>query len=65
MGNSTDNSLLQTIIVGIVNLTFTVLAILTVDKFGRKPLLIIGALVMAASMIVLGTAFSERHVGHS
>jgi len=63
MGASTDSSLLQTIIVGIVNLTFTVLAILTVDKFGRKPLLIIGALVMAVSMIVLGTAFSESMSG--
>ena len=38
MGSSTDAALLQTIIVGIVNLTFTVVAILTVDKFGRKPL---------------------------
>jgi SP family xylose:H+ symportor-like MFS transporter len=42
MGSSTDSSLLQTIIVGIVNLLFTVLAIFTVDKFGRKPLMIIG-----------------------
>ena len=50
----TDSSLLQTIIVGAVNLVFTVLAIFTVDKFGRKPLQIIGALGMAASMICLG-----------
>jgi SP family xylose:H+ symportor-like MFS transporter len=47
MGSSTNSSLLLTIIVGIVNLTFTVVAILTVDKFGRKPLMIIGALGMA------------------
>lgn len=59
MGSGTDSALLQTIIVGIVNLSFTVLAILTVDKFGRKPLLITGALIMAASMLLLGTSFSQ------
>ena len=57
MGLTTNVSLFQTIIVGAVNLVFTVVAILTVDKFGRKPLQIIGALVMAASMIALGTDF--------
>lgn len=59
MGSGTDSALLQTIIVGIINLSFTVLAIMTVDKFGRKPLLITGALVMAVSMIGLGTSFSQ------
>jgi SP family xylose:H+ symportor-like MFS transporter len=57
MGMTTNASLLQTIIVGSVNLTFTVVAILTVDHFGRRPLQIIGALVMAVSMISLGTDF--------
>jgi MFS transporter, SP family, xylose:H+ symportor len=57
MGLTTNASLFQTIIVGAVNLIFTVVAILTVDKFGRKPLQIIGALVMAVSMITLGTDF--------
>ncbi|MBB3186692.1 D-xylose transporter XylE [Microbacter margulisiae] len=63
MGASTDSSLLQTIIVGIVNLTFTVVAILTVDKFGRKPLMIIGSIGMAISMIALGFTFFSGHVG--
>ena len=58
MGSGTDTALFQTIIVGAINLSFTVLAILTVDKFGRKPLLIIGALVMAVSMAGLGTGFA-------
>jgi len=57
MGMSTNASLLQTIIVGAVNLTFTVVAILTVDRFGRRPLQIIGALIMAVSMMSLGAAF--------
>ena len=57
MGLTTNASLFQTIVVGAVNLAFTVVAILSVDRFGRKPLQIIGALVMAVSMISLGTDF--------
>ncbi|MEO8860603.1 MAG: D-xylose transporter XylE [Ginsengibacter sp.] len=63
MGSSTDSSLLQTIIVGIVNLVFTVVAILTVDKFGRKPLMIIGSIGMAVSMLALGFAFYLNEQG--
>jgi SP family xylose:H+ symportor-like MFS transporter len=55
MGLSTNAALFQTIIVGAVNLTFTVIAIMTVDRFGRRPLQIVGALVMAVSMIWLGS----------
>lgn len=63
MGSGTDASLLQTIIVGIINLSFTVVAILTVDRFGRKPLMIIGALGMAVSMFALGMTFFCDAVG--
>jgi SP family xylose:H+ symportor-like MFS transporter len=63
MGSKTDVSLLQTIIVGAVNLSFTILAIFTVDKFGRKPLQIIGALGMAVSMTALGFSFYLKSVG--
>lgn len=63
MGASTDSSLLQTIIVGAVNLAFTVVAILTVDKYGRKPLMIIGSLGMAVSMILLGFTFFLGQAG--
>lgn len=63
LGASTDVALLQTIIVGVINLSFTVLAIMTVDKFGRKPLQIIGALGMAIGMFSLGTAFYTQASG--
>jgi SP family xylose:H+ symportor-like MFS transporter len=63
MGASTDSSLLQTIIVGAVNLIFTIVAILTVDKFGRKPLMIIGSIGMAISMLALGATFYTQQVG--
>ncbi|WP_248724335.1 D-xylose transporter XylE [Seonamhaeicola sp. ML3] len=63
MGSGTDAALLQTIIVGAVNLLFTVLAIMTVDKYGRKPLMIIGAVGMAFAMFSLGTSFYMESVG--
>ncbi len=63
MGASTDTALLQTIVVGAANTIFTVVAILSVDRLGRKPLLIIGALIMAVSMIALGCLFSAKAVG--
>lgn len=63
LGASTDVALLQTIIVGVINLSFTVLAIMMVDKFGRKPLQIIGALGMALGMFSLGTAFYTQAPG--
>jgi SP family xylose:H+ symportor-like MFS transporter len=63
MGSSTDASLMQTIIVGAINLLFTVVAIFSVDKFGRKPLMIIGAVGMAISMLALGTVFYMNNLG--
>ena len=63
MGSGTDTALLQTIIVGAVNLIFTILAIQTVDKVGRKPLMIIGSIGMAVSMFALGTAFFTGSLG--
>ena len=63
MGAATDSALLQTIIVGIANVVFTLVALVTVDRWGRKPLLVLGALVMAVSMLSLGFLFSTGHVG--
>ena len=63
IGASQNMALFQTIIVGIINLLFTVIAIMTVDKFGRKPLQIIGALGMAIGMLLLGTAFYAHWAG--
>ena len=40
--------MLQTVIMGVVNIVFTLVAIFTVDRVGRKPLLIIGSIGMFA-----------------
>ena len=41
------NPMVQTVIMGIVNILFTLVAIFTVEKWGRKPLLIYGSIGMA------------------
>lgn len=53
MGVARDASMLQTIVMGLVNVIFTVVAIMTVDKWGRKPLLITGSIGMAIGMIAM------------
>jgi len=62
-GTRLDISLLQTILVGAVNLIFTVMAIFLVDRMGRKPLLIIGGLIMGLAMIAIGFAFYSESMG--
>jgi len=47
----------QSTIVGLVNMLFTIVAILLVDKVGRKPLLLIAAAGMGVSQLLLGAAF--------
>ena len=41
------NPMVQTVIMGIINILFTLLAVFTVEKWGRKPLLISGSIGMA------------------
>lgn len=60
MGAGKDASMMQTVIMGLVNVIFTVVAILTVDKWGRKPLLIVGSTGMAIGMFsIAGLAYYE------
>jgi sugar porter (SP) family MFS transporter len=57
-GIGTDASFVQAIIVGLTNLVFTILAILFVDRFGRKPLLAIGVSGIVISMVLLAYSFN-------
>ena len=56
-GDGSGSALMQTILVGIVNLLFTIVAIKYVDKAGRKGLLLAGAAGMAICLAVVGAAF--------
>ncbi|NLN36898.1 MAG: D-xylose transporter XylE [Bacteroidales bacterium] len=53
LGASGDVSMRQTVVMGVVNIIFTLVAIFTVDKFGRKPLLVIGSIGMMVGMAAL------------
>jgi SP family xylose:H+ symportor-like MFS transporter len=55
-GTGTDTALLETVAVGAVNLLFTLVAMGTVDQFGRRRLLIIGSLGMGLCLILTGLA---------
>ncbi len=65
MGAAKDASMLQTIVMGLVNVVFTVIAILTVDKWGRKPLLITGSIGMAIGMIAISILSFNNIIGIS
>ncbi|MFI3302870.1 MAG: D-xylose transporter XylE [Rikenellaceae bacterium] len=54
MGSSGDAAMVQTVVMGLINIAFTLVAIFTVDKWGRKPLLIVGSVGMMVGMISLG-----------
>ncbi len=51
MGAGQNASMIQTVVMGIVNVIFTIIAIQTVDKKGRKPLLMLGSFGMAIGML--------------
>lgn len=56
-GIGTDASFSQAIYVGIINLVFTVVAILLIDKLGRKPLLVFGMAGIAVCMFLISYGF--------
>jgi MFS family permease len=60
IGFSKDDQLLQTIFIGAVNLVFTFLAMSLVDKVGRKPLLLTGAIGLAILYIAIASALKVQ-----
>ena len=58
-GIGTDAAFMQAVLVGIVNLVATVVAILLIDKLGRRPLLITGLVIIATSMLLLAYSFGS------
>ncbi|MDF1547550.1 MAG: D-xylose transporter XylE [Bacteroidales bacterium] len=65
MGAAKDASMMQTVVMGLINVIFTVLAIMTVDKWGRKPLLMVGSIGMAIGMFAIGTLAFLKIIGIS
>jgi SP family arabinose:H+ symporter-like MFS transporter len=61
-GIGTDASFMQAVLVGLVNLIFTVLAILFIDRVGRRPLLIAGLTGIAVCMLLLSYGFGAAEM---
>ena len=56
-GYGVSDMLFNIVITGTVNLVFTLVAMFTVDKWGRKKLMVLGAAGLAITYLLLGSAF--------
>ncbi len=56
-GYSVGDMLFNIVITGVVNLVFTILAMQTVDKLGRRKLMLFGSSAMAIIYIALGSCY--------
>ena len=63
LGFGKEDILVQQILLAFVNLIFTFVAMFTVDKFGRKPLLYIGSIGMIVGFLLLGITLQQQSVG--
>lgn len=61
VGQSNDSALLQTILIGGTNLVFTLVAMVLIDRFGRKLLIIIGSTGMMLMLAGLSALFFTNH----
>ena len=55
-----DNPMILTVFMGIINISFTLVAVFTVEKWGRKPLLICGSLGMALGAFGVALTFGNE-----
>lgn len=62
-GFDESSALMQNVITGSVNVFFTFVAIALIDKVGRRPLLLIGALGQAAMLAVMAFIFGTAAAG--
>ncbi len=56
------NPMVNTIVMGVVNILFTLVAVFTVEKWGRKPLLITGSAGMALGAFGVALTFGDPNM---
>lgn len=63
-GTGTDSAFIQTVLVGVINVAFTLIAIKYVDSWGRKKLLLSGISGMTICLCIIGLAFYTQQQGY-
>ncbi len=63
LGIGQDQVLQQQVLLAGVNFLFTFVAMFTVDKLGRKPLMLIGSVGMIVGFLMLGITLMTQNVG--
>lgn len=63
LGFGKEDVLKQQVLLAFVNLIFTFVAMATVDKFGRKPLVYIGSAGMLLGFLLLGFSIQQQAIG--
>jgi MFS transporter, SP family, arabinose:H+ symporter len=64
-GAGANASFMQTVFVGLVNVVFTVLALLLIDRVGRRPLLMFGCAGIGAFMLLAAYGFTVEDEARS
>ena len=60
-GFSTDSAVGQVVLIGLVNLLFTIIAMGIIDRIGRKKMLLIGSLGMSVFLAIFSWAYLGQH----
>lgn len=63
LGYGKDDVLKQQVLLAFVNLIFTFVAMFTVDKLGRKPLIYAGSIGMIVGFLLLGVTIMQQNLG--
>jgi sugar porter (SP) family MFS transporter len=64
-GLNAGSAVTQALFIGLTNVVFTVLAILVLDRVGRRPLLLAGTAVLTVALALLGCFFAFDSWQHS
>jgi sugar porter (SP) family MFS transporter len=62
-GFDMNDTLTNIVATGVVNLVFTLVALFTVDRLGRKPLMLFGAAVLVAIYLAIGGCYHLKAAG--
>jgi MFS family permease len=65
VGFDESDALLESVITSVTNIVVTIVAILLVDKVGRRPMLLVGSAGMGVTLTTMAIAFSQATTNSS